>query len=338
MESEANEKFYTKAELLEIGRKIQNDIYSKWDPESGYDVEDVCPELFGLNREDVFDICWNSEFPGNSKWPANHPIWDAFLPGCKSPRDAWNDADLLSQAVNNMFWILNKSLKEGRYQEFIDRHDDAFSLALAGYVNDLLQLVLTRFTVAKIAPKVTALSPTQLLKVINDSDIDLAKYNGVYLPMAGFGGILEGVKRWYKEHHMKMTDDMFEAYDINQSFCDWYGWKQRDMLAQVVETDKIVIVCPPFGTNYEHWKGTPDEMSDITFIEWFDLIKQYVKAPAYIIIGPELQSNGKGNDSQGKPYNGLFRKKVGVQLWTDELHAKMKSMTVSERKKEGIKE
>lgn len=113
------------------------------------------------------------------------------------------------------------------------------------------------------------------------------------------------------------------------------------MLKYVIETDKVCIVCPPFSKNYEHWVDSStdgisqdiiDYMADITFIEWYELIKKHVKAPAYIIIGPELSSNGRNIN---KCCN-LFKKRVGIQLWTDELYEKM--LSKENRYIEGIKD
>ena len=89
---------------------------------------------------------------------------------------------------------------------------------------------------------------------------------------------------------------------------------QRDVLAQTITTEKTVIVCPPFGKEFEHWKGTPDEMSDISFIEWVDLIKEHVKAPKYIFIGPEMKSKNKC---------GLFSKKTGISYYDDDKLAEL---------------
>ena len=293
--------------------------------------------LFGLTKEDIFNICINNEFPGSSRWEPENPIWDSFLPGYKSPKDAWKDEKLLMDGIKNMFWILEKSIRENKYENFVERHKKAFDMAKEGNISMLTSLVLTRFTVAKIAPKVTALSPTTWIKIINDSGIDLGKYAGIYCPMAGFGGIIEGAKRWYDEKG-ESYEGKIESYDINKSFVDYYHWDGvRDMLAQKIETDKVCIVCPPFGKEYEHWKGTPDEMSDITYLEWHHLVHEYVKAPEYIIMGPELKENSKDLDTKGKKFNGLFRKRVGVQLWTDELWKKVCDMTPTERKKEGLK-
>lgn len=80
---------------------------------------------------------------------------------------------------------------------------------------ELVRVIVNRFTIAKICPKVTALMPSKFLQIIEDSGIDISC--GVYCPMAGFGGIIEGAKRWFKEHSIDSTDKI-EAYDINPNF------------------------------------------------------------------------------------------------------------------------
>lgn len=322
---------------------------------------DICLEqliynkVFSINpnyiitEEQLVEWCLKNKFPGNKKWEANHPIWKCYVPGQRSPYDAWFDETCIRKAVKNMFWILDKSISENKYDSFVKRHLVSINSCVIqdGEIissdKRLLELVLSRFTIAKIASKVTAISPTDCVKIFDESGIDIIKYKGIYAPMAGFGGIIEGYKRWIKKNdtvdYMSKIENI-EAYDINKSFCDWYGWKQRDMLDSIIETDKVCIVCPPFGKNYEHWVDSSndgiyqniiDDMADITFIEWYDLIKKYVKAPAYIIIGPELSSNGRDVNKCGN----LFKKRVGIQLWTDELYNRF--LSKEERLNEGIK-
>ena len=323
---------------------------------------DVCLEQMITNK--VFDIknkykvtedqlvewCMKNVFPGNNKWVAKHPIWKCYIPGQQSPYDAWFDEKCIRKAVRNMFQTLDRCIDEKKEDSFVKRHLYALNSCIIenGKIIDsdkkILELVLARFTIAKIASKVTAISPTDCMKIFDESDIDLTQYNGIYVPMAGFGGIVEGYKRWIKKND---SDDYInkisniETYDINKSFCDFYGWKQRDMLESVIETDKVCVVCPPFGKNYEHWvddseKGLSqdiiDNMADITFIEWYDLIKKHVKAPAYIIIGPELSSNGRDTNK----CSNLFKKRIGIQLWTDDLYERF--LSKEERINEGIKE
>lgn len=274
--------------------------------------------LWGYTQMDVVDICWKAPFPGANAWPANHPIWDCWVPGHPSPRAAWNDLEYLRQAVHNMFWILKKDMSNGHEPDFVIKHKEAFLAAQRGEKLLLQRLVLVRFTVAKYAPKVTAIRPTEVLRIVKETGIDLS--SGVYCPMAGFGGIIEAGKQWLAAHNIDWHNRI-EAYDINPKFVEWYHYDGvRDMLAQKVETDKTVICCPPFGDTYEHWDGTPDEMSDISFMDWYRLIHEYIKAPAYIIIGPELRVNSKTKSPNGFEYNGLFKRKSGVQWWSEELY------------------
>ena len=305
---------------------------------------------FIVTEEQLVEWCLKNSFPGNSKWTANHPIWKCFVPGQPSPYDAWYNENCIRKAVKNMFKTIDRCIIENKEDSFVKRHLNALNSCIVE--NDkivssdkrLLELVLARFTVIKIASKVTAISPSDCMKIFDESGIDLSKYDGIYVPMSGFGGIVEGYKRWIKKNDSINCYDKIsniEAYDINKSFCDWYGWEQRDMLESIVETDKVCIVCPPFGKNYEHWvdssengisQNVIDDMADITFIEWYDLIKKHVKAPAYIIIGPELSSNGRDVSKCGN----LFKKRVGIQLWTDELYERL--LSKDERINEGIKE
>lgn len=309
-------------------------------------------ELF-LNRfftiDELVTMCLSEPFPGTEKWAPDNPIWDSYLPGRPSPKSAWEDADCLRLAADNMYWILNKSIANNKYPEFVESHIKALEEAMKGNNIPLLRKILIRFTIAKIAPKVTALSESTWLHVIEESGINLHDYPGVYCPMAGFGGIIRGAKKWYKENgYGELSDSMVESYDINKSFVDYFHFTGvRDMLKQKIKTDKVVIVCPPFGKEYEHWsdksKGgcsqdTLDKMADITYIDWHRLVHEHIEAPAYIIMGPELPDHQKNFSKNGVKFNGLFNKRVGVQLWTDELCEEISKMSVEDRRKKlGLK-
>lgn len=279
----------------------------------------------GISKQQLIDWCMKNDLPGNTKWAPEHPIWDAFLPKKPSPREAWYQREYITKAVDNMYWILNQCIDRNKEHDFVQRHMRSFQSCvvedgeIVSSSQQMLQQVLTRFTVAKIAPKVTALSAHTMKKIINDSKIDIS--NGVYVPMAGFGGIKHAAELWFQDNFVfpinGKWDHLIECYDINESFCNWYGWTKRDMLQQIIHTDKTCLVCPPFGKTYEHWKGTPDEMADIGFVEWYKLIKKHVIAPNYIIIGPEI--GGKGYDNSNKKMCGLFNKTTGIQLWTDDM-------------------
>ena len=268
----------------------------------------------------IVEYCLKQEFPGNSKWVAEHPIWDCHVSDSVSPRYAWYNKIYLVKAVNNLFRIFENDdkVRDRFIKEFL--MCDIENNYIVNSTKRFLELILNRFTIAKIAPKVTALSPYVAKKIIDESGIDIS--NGVYIPMAGFGGIKCASEMWYNEHNID-SNGLIECYDINDNFCNWYGWNKRNMLEQKIKTDKVCIVCPPFGKKYEHWDGTPRDMSNKSFVEWYKLIKEYVDAPNYIIIGPEIDKTGtgsnKGFDSNGNKREGLFAKTTGVMLWTDEM-------------------
>ena len=308
-----NNAIYTWTDLDVRKRACARDNHLNYLEIFSNNIEDCITIFENYITEKIVDYCLTQELPGNGKWPANHPIWDCNVGSKVSPRFAWSDRNYLEKAVKNIFYMLPKD------EKFRIRHIkellncQMLNNRIVYASQKLLQMIQDRFTIAKIAPKVTAISEYSVKKIIDESGIDIS--NGVYLPMAGFGGIYRAVKSY--------GDIDVETYDINEKFCHWYGWKQRDMLTQKVVTDKVCICCPPFGKKYEHWDGTPDEMSDIDFKEWYKLIKQYVIASEYIIIGPEIDKTGtgsnKGVDKDGKKQSGLFTKTVGIMRWTDDM-------------------
>lgn len=308
-----NNAIYTWTDLDVRKRQCAKDNHINYLEIFSNNIDDCITIFEDYLTEKIVDYCLTQELPGNVKWPANHPIWDCYVGKNISPRDAWNRRDYLIKAVKNIFYMLPRD------EKFRTRHIKELlncQMKDGKIINStikFLQQIQDRFTIAKIAPKVTAISEYSVKKIIDESGIDIS--NGVYLPMAGFGGIYRAVKSY--------GDIDVETYDINEKFCHWYGWKQRDMLAQKVVTDKVCICCPPFGKKYEHWEGTPDDMSDIDFKEWYHLIKEYVIAPEYIIIGPEIDKTGtgsnKGVDKDGKKQSGLFTKTVGIMRWTDDM-------------------
>ncbi len=241
----------------------------------------------------LYEACLDIAFPGTEKWPWNHPIWKCRVAGRYSPWEAWQKPKLVEKAVLNLEKIWTKGELEGKYENYITRWS---SLIQESEIR-AAQVVLNRFTVAKIAPKVTAISKAAVLSILKQTGLSYA--SGIYCPMAGFGGIVRAAQE---------LGVPVEAYDINNKFNKWYGWSYRNVLAQKIHTDKIVVVCPPFGEKTERWPGTPKEMY-FSFEEWCKLIRKYIRAPNYVFIGPEIRG--------GKTKCGLFSKSLGIQWYPD---------------------
>lgn len=275
---------------------------------------------FGYTQQDILTICKNEPFPGSSTYEPNHPIWTGCSGNCKTPIEAWKDENCLIKAVRNWMYMLcmNEIMlhfnPDNRTQEKLDSlytaYNNRWGKALLEHDNNMIaQYVLNRFTVAKIAPRVTALSANKVVKIMDESGLDFR--NNIYVPCAGFGGIVEGAKLWAKKHGF---DIKIEAYDINPRFCEYYGWTQRDFTAQRIKTDKTVICCPPYGPNDEKWKDTPEiNAAGVTnyggFHQNCKLITSFISAPYYIFVGPTKQS---------KNSCGLFSKRASNDMFYPE--------------------
>lgn len=276
--------------------------------------------LWGIHKEQLIKDCLVADFPGTNKWDKDNPIWDCNVYNKPTPKEGWKSPDIIRKAVDNLYLMVVKSaFGSKKYPEFVSRIYNAFYLAYEkGDFTRLLREVLARFTISKIAPKVTALQPSVFKSILEQSKIDIIC--GVYCPMAGFGGIIKGVQNYYKSIGLENVGfnnevDLIEAYDINQNFCNYYGWKHRDILESKVSTDKIVVACPPFGKKTERWFGTPEEMY-YDFHTWCKIIKDRIKAPNYILIGPEI-SDKKNRYKSGAKVSGLFIKKIGVSWYKE---------------------
>lgn len=281
-------------------------------------------ETFVLGKytqQDIFYTCLNSPFPGSSTYEADHPIWDCWVGDNLSPKEGWKTDSILQAAIRNWFYMICYN----EYQVVVnpDNKDvDTLDRLYIRYNNkwlkalnelpynafDVAQEVLNRFTVSKLAPRVTAISGNKVMSIMEESGLDFT--DGVYCPMGGFNGIPDGVQRWAKRYGKQVE---IEVYDINPIFCEYFGYKQRDVTAQHIETDKTVIVCSPFSSKDEHWKGTPDvNAAGINtycgFQEWCYIITEYIKAPNYIFIGPTKAS---------KNSVGLFSKATGVAYYPE---------------------
>ena len=266
--------------------------------------------LWGISKVELYETYFNGmEFPGTEKYPKNHPIWDCHVKNKLSPKQAWYDWKCMMKAIDNLYYIMHKLMASGKEQDFVQRVYRAFAnIYDVDYdkvdTSALAKEILMRFTIAKIAPKCTSMQPSFVEKIIEETKIDIS--SGVYVPMAGFGGIVKAVENYYDKHNINAE---IETYDINKNFCDYFGWIQRDVLAQKIKTDKVVICCPPFGLA-EQWEGTPDNMY-YDFHTWCKLIKEYIDAKNYIFLGPTKADMSKSKYKSGAKNSGLFVHREG---------------------------
>jgi hypothetical protein len=191
-----------------------------------------------------------------------------------SPFDAWN----------------NKELR------FLAEENFASQLGFGGNLlkkvlnskKSIGELILERFTIAKIAPRVTVMSKNEAIKWLTTSGLDLSQ--GVYDPCGGFGGRKEACNELGIE---------YEGYDVNPELIRLVGHSYQDLISMdPIVTNKIVFTSPPWNDK-ECWLGSNGSITEIHEKEWwYTLIQQKIKAPHYIFV------NGAINDN--KRNNGLF--------------------------------
>ncbi|MDR2436603.1 MAG: hypothetical protein LBD17_00810 [Endomicrobium sp.] len=267
-----NIDFEWRDKLYEIKNPFYFDLnFSQWHPELTWAK---------WKKGETLDVRWYLWNPLDMtrKFPIEDPL-ELFRNKCwvgknKSPWEAWTNYDLRFRAEENFAKqlgfggnLLKKTLS-GRYS-----------------INNL---ILERFTIAKIAPRVTSMSKSEAKKWLLASGFDLSK--GVYDPCGGFNGRKEacielGIK--------------YESYDVNPDLIRLVGHSYRDLITMdPVTTDKIVFTSPPWNDK-ECWPGSNGSITEIHEKEWwYELIQRKVRAPHYILV------NGAENES-GR-LSGLF--------------------------------
>ena len=226
-----------------------------------------------MDRKSLFNLCRSYGFP--EKDSKLQFIWKCNKGNCVSPYDAWHDDYLLSKAIDNLYSRIESD--DTRVVSRFNRSDDV----------EKLWMVLSRFTIAKIAPCVTEFSPDEMVNILLSKEVD-----SVYDPFSGLGGRAEGSRRLGIE---------YEGYDINQGCIDYSEtlypdtkgvYHIRNLFNQVIETDKTVVTSPPWD-DAEIWYQTDGYELPIKPIEWWiNEVVKHVHAPKYIFhINKKIDSN-----------------------------------------------
>ena len=272
--------FEWKGKLYEVKNPFYFDLnYPKWKPELTW-VKWKFGEQLGIRWYLWNPIDMSLPFPTFDElenyrlscWVSNH----------KSPKEAWYDYNLRFKAEENLAQQLGSGGK------LLNR--------LLNNKKEISNLILERFTIAKIAPRVTSMSKIEAKKWLLESKLDLSK--GIYDPCGGFGGR----KKACEELGIK-----YEGYDVNENLIKLVGHSYQDLITmEPIITDKIVFTSPPW-LDKECWPGSNGSITEIHEKEWwYDLIQQKIKAPHYILV------NGSKNNI--KRNNGLFGKRDKIAL------------------------
>ena len=243
--------------------------YEKWIQE----IVDSLPKEFPYYeyseermRKDYEKLCIYRDIKKNSRLGDSiinnfhRSIYDAHISTKPSPKEAWNNRELLEKCVRNRFI----------YSSNLSSHS-----------------ILQGFNVCKIAPKVSVFSAPLARRLIQTY---LDKYNQIFDPFSGFSGRMLGACS---------LDKSYIGQDINVShikeskqIAEFLGLKNVSLKVQNVLEDtkkeyECLFTCPPYGGT-EHW-NIKTHLIEKTCDEWIDECLNRFKCKTYLFVVDETE-------------------------------------------------
>ena len=180
-------------------------------------------------------------------------IWKANKNNCLSPYNAWQDDTLLMKSIKNR--VIYKGCN-------LDRSK-----------------VLSGFSIAKIAPKVSVFNP-YLSKYIVEKY--LSQYNEIFDPCSGYSGRMLGVCALGKKYigqdinpiTVEESNQIIKHFNLNASI------ECKDLLQDDNREYECLFTCTPYSLK-EQWN---QEIEDKSCDEWIDEILSRYKCKRYIFV------------------------------------------------------
>ena len=262
----------------ETGKKRHWQIDFEWE-EKVYEVKNpwmLKPDNTWLGKSRIkFDLSkrlgirWYLWKPGEWDWPKLDEVEEFRATKChvdklKNPWEGYNDPLLKFAAEENLAKYITWP---GMFEKFVKKGPN--------------KMLYERFTIAKIAPKVTVGHKNEAKRSLLEAISKWGRPEGVYNPCAGFGGWSIAAKE---------LGLLYEGYDINPDLVRLFGWGHRDLLTMdPIETKYIVWSSPPVYDK-ETWGQDITSMSET---EWYELIRKKVIAPHYVFVnGSDSKTGG----------------------------------------------
>ena len=243
--------------------------YEKWIQE----IVDSLPKEFPYYeyseermRKDYEKLCAYKDIKKNSRLGDSiisnfhKSIYDAHISTKPSPKEAWNNRELLEKCVRNRFI----------YSSNLSSHS-----------------ILQGFNVCKIAPKVSVFSAPLARRLIQAY---LDKYNQIFDPFSGFSGRMLGACS---------LDKAYIGQDINKDhleeskqIAEFLGLKNVSLKVQNILEDtkkeyECLFTCPPYGGK-EHW-NIKNDLIEKTCDEWIDECLNRFKCKTYLFVVDETE-------------------------------------------------
>ena len=183
-----------------------------------------------------------------------HPsIYEAHVKNCKSPKEAWNDEELMKRVIENRM-IYSKKLEP---RNFLDA-----------------------LSVMHLAPRVSLFSASLSKHLI---ETYLNEFNTIFDPFSGFSGRLLGTCALNKKYigqdinpdHVKESNEIIKFLNLDAQVTI------KDVLESQGEYD-CLFTCSPYGGK-EHWNVLNDEVEK-SCDEWIDECLNRFKCKKYLFV------------------------------------------------------
>lgn len=182
-------------------------------------------------------------------------IYDARVGDAVSPKEAWEDDELLKKVIKNRLIYTNN----------VDPSK-----------------ILKGFNISKICPRVSVFNPV-LAKYLTNKY--LSDYNEVFDPFSGYSGRLLGVastgKRYIGQdlNAVAINESNQIINELNLINC---SVANKDTIGDTGEYE-CLLTCPPYGTKERYSNESIFKSCD----EWIDLILSQYKCSRYVFVVDE---------------------------------------------------
>ena len=216
-------------------------------------------------RKDYEKLCTYKDIKKNSRLGDSiisnfhRSIYDAHISTKPSPKEAWNNRELLEKCVRNRFI----------YSSNLSSHS-----------------ILQGFNVCKIAPKVSVFSAPLARRLIQ---IYLNDYSEIFDPFSGFSGRMLGACSLDKSYiGQDINKDHLEE---SKQIAEFLGLKNVSLRVQNILEDsgeyECLFTCPPYGGK-EHW-NIKNDLIEKSCDEWIDECLSRFKCKTYLFVVDETE-------------------------------------------------
>lgn len=251
-------------ELKHIIESIDKDVFNydtylfEWCrkigfPYPSYTHDRMTSDFDSLKHSDVSSYNFRSLLGMSAIRNFHKSIYDAHVRNKMSPRDAWEDDNVLKKIIANRLIYANN----------VDP-----SKVLAG------------FSITKLAPKVSVFNPILAKYIINKY---LSNYSTIFDPFSGFSGRMLGCESLEK-HYIGSDINQIHVDESNQIITELglthSAVSQKDIFSYDKSSYECLFTCPPYYNKETYGNELEFKSCD----QWIDFILNKFTCERYVFV------------------------------------------------------